>query len=296
MSRSVATMASVNDARRPDAILGFYGPDSMMWRINREAVLLGAGPAALLLQVAHPLIAEGVAHHSSFEQDPWRRLHGTIRTTMDLVFGDGAAANRAVKRLNSVHAGVRGDVLDDEARRVSWAYRALDPGLLLWVQATLIVTSVAAYQRWVGPLSADELERFWQEARTVGVRLGIPLSLSPADWPALEAYWAGMLADDGPVHVTPTARRLAQLIVRPPFPFVPGPLVDLAALPGLALVPPRIRSEFDITWSEPKAALAGVLGTGVRLWTRIVPRGLRSMPQALAADRRVSRATISRRP
>jgi uncharacterized protein (DUF2236 family) len=268
----------------------------MMWRINREAVLLGAGPAALLLQVAHPLIAEGVAHHSSFEQDPWKRLHGTIRTTMDLVFGDGAAANRAVKRLNSVHARVRGDVEDDEARRVASAYRAMDPALLLWVQATLIVTSVAAYRRWVGPLGADELDRFWQEARVVGVRLGIPLSLSPHDWPALEAYWDRMLADDGPVHVTPTARRLARLIVRPPFPFVPGALVDLAALPGMALLPPRIRSEFDITWGAPKAALAGVLGAAVRAWTTIVPQHLRSMPQALAADRRIRRATISGHP
>ena len=210
---------------------------------------------------------------------------------MDLVFGDGAAANRAVKRLNSVHAGVRGDVLDDEARRVAWAYRALDPQLLLWVQATLIVTSVSAYQRWVGPLDNDEREQFWHEARAVGVRLGIPLSLSPATWPALEAYWRRMLADDGPVRVTPTARRLARLIVRPPFPFVPGPLVDLASLPGLTLLPPRLRAEFGIGWSPAKATLAGVLSTGVRAWTAIVPRTLRSMPQALAADRRIRRAT-----
>ncbi|MEA2676892.1 MAG: hypothetical protein QOJ81_1033 [Chloroflexota bacterium] len=236
------------------------------------------------------MIAEGVAHHSSFEQDPWHRLHGTIRTTMDLVFGDGPAANRAVKRLNSVHAKVRGDVFDDEARRVAWAYRALDPALLLWVQATLIVTSVAAYQRWVAPLNADEREQFWQEARAVGVRLGIPLSLSPQTWPALEAYWATMLAESGPVHVTPTARRMARLIVRPPFPFVPGPLVDLAALPGLTLLPPRIRREFDIPWSAPKQILAGALSTCVRAWTRVVPRTLRSMPQAVAADRRVRRA------
>jgi uncharacterized protein (DUF2236 family) len=251
----------------------------MMWRINREAVLLGAGPAALLLQVAHPLVAEGVAQHSSFEADPWKRLHGTIRTTMGLVFGDGAAAQRAVKRLNYVHAGVRGDVLDDDARRVAWAYRALDPALLLWVQATLIMTSVAAYQRWVKPLSQDEREQFWQEARAVGIRLGIPLSLSPASWPALEAYWAKMLADDGPVHVTPTAHRLARLIVRPPFPFVPGPLVDLAALPGMALLPPRLRREYGISWGAPKAMLAEVLSTAVRGWTTFVPRQLRSMPQ-----------------
>ncbi len=285
----MATMTSVNDARRPDPVLGFYGPGSMMWRINREAVLLGAGPAALLLQVAHPLVAEGVAQHSSFEQDPWRRLHGTIRTTMDLVFGDGAAAQRAIKRLNSVHAGVRGDVLDAQARHVAWAYRALDPELLLWVQATLIVTSVAAYQHWVAPLSKDERDRFWHEARTVGVRLGIPLSLSPASWTALEAYWERMLADNGPIHVTPTARRLARLIVRPPIPFVPGPLVDLAALPGLALLPPRLRDEFGIAWGARKARLADVLGVTVRGWTKVVPRALRSMPQALAADSRIQR-------
>jgi uncharacterized protein (DUF2236 family) len=196
---------------------------------------------------------------------------------MDLVFGDGAHAERAVKRLNSVHAGVRGE-----------NYRAMDPQLLLWVQATLIVTSVAAYQRWVGPLSADEVEQFWQEARAVGTRLGIPLSASPASWPALEAYWNAMLADEGPVHASPTARRLARLIVRPPFPFVPGPLVDLAALPGLTLVPPRLRAEFGISWSPAKETLARALSTGVRGWTALVPRCLRSMPQAIAADRRAA--------
>ena len=167
---------------RADPVLGFYGPDSMMWRINREAVLLGAGPAALLLQVAHPLVAAGVAEHSTFEQDPIARLRGTLITTMDLIFGDGTRAEAAVRRLNSVHASVRGE-----------GYRALDPELLLWVQVTLIKTSVEAYSRWVGPLSAEQREQFWQEARSVGVRLGIPLTLSPADWPALTDYWERML-------------------------------------------------------------------------------------------------------
>lgn len=282
-------MASVMQSRRSDAVLGFYGPGTMMWRINREAVLLGAGPAALLLQVAHPLVAEGVAHHSSFEADPFRRLQGTIRTTMNLVFGDGQAAERAVKRLNSVHAGVRGETVDDQARDVAASYRALDPELLLWVQATLIVTSVEAYQRWIGPLSAAERDQFWQEARAVGVRLGIPLSLSPADWPALEAYWARMLADDGPIHVTPTARRLARLIVRPPLPLVPGPLVDLLALPGLALLPPRLRAEFGIAWDGRRQALAGAVGKAVWAWVRMVPADWRAMPQARAAARRATR-------
>jgi uncharacterized protein (DUF2236 family) len=183
---------------RPHPVLGFYGPDSMMWRINREAVLLGAGPTALLLQIAHPLVAQGVAEHSSFEADPFKRLHGTITTTMDLVFGDGRAAERAVRRLNGIHASVRGD-----------NYRALDPELLLWVQVTLIITSVRAYHRWVSPLTKPELEQFWREARSVGTRLGIPLTLSPADWTALTDYWRRMLSPRGPIRVTPAARRMA---------------------------------------------------------------------------------------
>ncbi|MEP7158061.1 MAG: oxygenase MpaB family protein [Chloroflexota bacterium] len=276
----------MTETLRPDAHLGFYGPESMMWRINREAVLLGAGPTALLLQIAHPLVAEGVAHHSTFEQDPFKRLHGTIRTTMDLVFGDGPTAEGAVKRLNSVHAGVRGDVRDPEATKVAWAYRALDPELLLWVQATLIVTSVRAYVRWVAPLSAHEKDRFWQEARRVGVRLGIPLSLSPTDWPALADYWRRMLSPDGPIHATPTAKRMAPLIARPPLPMVPGIAVDLAAIPGLALLPKRLRQEFGIGWDDRRELLARALGLAIRGWVKVVPADLRSMPQASAAYRR----------
>jgi uncharacterized protein (DUF2236 family) len=271
---------------RPDPLLGFYGPDSMMWRINREAVLLGAGPTALLLQIAHPLVAEGVAHHSTFEQDPFARLHGTITTTMDLVFGDRHRAEKAVRKLNGVHASIKGEVADETARALATSYRAMDPELLLWVQATLIVTSVRAYRRWVAPLSQDELEQFWQEARRVGVRLGIPLTLSPADWPALAAYWRRMLAPTGPIHVTPTARRLAPMIVRPPLPLVPGVAVDLLALPGLGLLPRRLRQEFGIDWGPRRDLLAQGFGAALRGWTGLVPIGLRSMPQARTAYRR----------
>jgi uncharacterized protein (DUF2236 family) len=151
---------------------------------------------------------------------------------------------------------------------------------------TLILTSVRAYEAWVRPLSGAEKQRFWGEARAVGVRLGISLELSPADWPSLLAYWDRMVGADGPIRVTPTARRMAPLIRRPPFPLVPSPLVDLAALPGLVFLPPRLKSEFGIEWGVHRERLARLLGTAIRAWVRVVPANLRAMPQARAAERR----------
>jgi uncharacterized protein (DUF2236 family) len=260
---------------RTDPVLGFYGPDTQMWRINREAVLLGAGPAALLLQIAHPLVAEGVAAHSDFEGDPFGRLRRTLNTTMDLVFGDGPTAERAIRRLNGVHATVTGP-----------GYRALDPELLLWVQATLIVTSVRAYRRWVGPLDRAAVETFWSEARSVGVRMGIPLRISPVDWSALKAWWNRMLAPDGPIQVSPTARELAPMIVRPPLPLTPDWAIALLALPGMGLLPDRLRRAYGIEWGPAQDRSARWLGRAVRLWTTVTPAWWRSMPQARAASRR----------
>ncbi len=278
---------------RPGPLLGLHGPGSELWRVNREAVLLGAGPTALLLQLAHPLVAEGVAAHSEFAGDPFGRLRRTLRTTLALVFGDGPAAERAIARLNGVHARVRGEVRDPLARQASGmdAYHALDPELLLWVQATLVITSVNAYDRWVGPLSLASRRSLWRETRLTGVHLGIPLADSPPDWLDLQAWFERQMAPGGPVVVTDTARRLSAPILHPPVPYVPGRLMDLALLPGLALLPPRIREGFGIAWGPRHAALAATLGSGLRLWVRLMPRSWRAMPQARAAERRVRPAT-----
>jgi uncharacterized protein (DUF2236 family) len=271
----------------PDPVLGFYGPGTQMWRINREAVLLGAGTSALLLQLAHPLVAEGVAQHSRFEEDPWRRLRGTLRTSLALVFGDRTAAEKAVARLNGIHARVRGEAHDPVARSIAGdRYRALDPALLLWVQATLIVSGVQAYERWVGPLTVEEKEQFWSEAREFGELLGIPASHSPADWAALESYWRHMLDPDGPIQVTPTARRLARSIIRPPMRLVPGPVVDLLVLPSLNLLPARIREAYGIPWGPWQQRLGAVADSAIRLWVRALPASWRAMPQARSAERR----------
>jgi uncharacterized protein (DUF2236 family) len=109
---------------------------------------------------------------------------------------------------------------------------------------------------------------------------------SPTDWAGLMGYWDRMLAPDGPVQVTAEARSMAPMLVRPPLPLVPGWAVDVLALPGLALLPARIRHDYGIGWSPRRERAADVIAAGVRAWTRVVPTTWRSMPQARSAFRR----------
>jgi uncharacterized protein (DUF2236 family) len=55
------------DLRRP-------GPDSLVWRRMADDRMILLGGATLVLQVAHPAVGAGVAQHSNFKAEPWRRL------------------------------------------------------------------------------------------------------------------------------------------------------------------------------------------------------------------------------
>ncbi len=116
-------------------------------------MLLG-GTAAILMQVAHPLVAAGVDQHSDFRRDALGRLLRTLNTTLAVVFSDDDGAHAAIARMNRIHARVRG-------RTESGApYRAMDPDLLLWVQTTLVLTAVRLYDAVIGRLPAREREAF----------------------------------------------------------------------------------------------------------------------------------------
>jgi uncharacterized protein (DUF2236 family) len=294
-------------------LAGLYGPGSEAWRLNREAaLLLGAGPRAVLLQVAHPLVAEGVDQHSSFTADPWKRLDGTLRSYLRIVYGTTSAARSEARRLAALHRRVSGPVSDaGAAARFGPAYAAGDPALALWVHATLVDSTLVAVERWLGPLPPDRRARFYAETRAAGRLLGVPDAMLPPDIGAFEAYLAGMLAPDGPVHPTAVSRRLAAAILRPALAPVAerGPVADrlgaagpaVAAVlrrvppafvspllvPAIGLLPAGLRTELGLPWGPAERAIDAWLVTSWRAWRPLLPPSVRWFPQARAAFARM---------
>ncbi|MEO8570213.1 MAG: oxygenase MpaB family protein [Chloroflexota bacterium] len=275
------------DTRQPATRMtdpGLYGPASEAWRLNRESMLLlGAGPRALLLQVAHPAVAAGVADHSDFRADPWRRLAGTLRSYLTIVYGSTSAARAEIRRLNALHRGISGP-----------GYAARDPALSLWVHATLIDSTMAVADAWLAPVSPVRRATFYAETRPIGRAFGVPDALLPRDLEAFDAYVREMIAPSGPVRVSETARDLAQSVLRPPLGpllpalgFVPADLYAWTLWPSIGLLPVSVREEYGLPWGPRERLVAAWLVAGWRAWRPLLPASFRQMPKALAADRRM---------
>ena len=257
-----------------------FGPDSMMWRVNRESVLLIGGRAALLMQLAHPLVAAGVSDHSDYRADPIGRLRGTLDTMLDITFGEREVAAAAMRRVNSVHDRVKGLSSDGVP------YSARDPQLAKWVFSTLVYSSVAVYEACVEPLTDHEKDVHYEETKVVGRMFGIPSELLPGTRDGLQE-WMRTMVDSGEVSVTPLARDLAAPVLNP-LPLVPTSLVARADPVTAALLPRRIREGYGLKLGRSRSALLAVGRRASRRLLPLVPGQLRLLPAARNAEARAS--------
>ena len=248
------------------------GPGSVAWKLNREMVLLLGWTPAVLLQLAHPLVAAGVADHSVFLARPDQRLHrlnGTVAAMLALTFGDDEAVARTARRINAIHDGVNGRLAEAAGRfPAGTPYSAHDPALLRWVHATLLYTLPRAYELYVGPLTPAEKDRYCLEASRIGPLLGIPDGELPLNWGDVRAYLRAMQAS-GALMPSATARGLAREIVAPAAPRVVRPLAPAAYLPTVGLLPPAVRAAYGFRWDR-RHALA--LRLSAALTRRMLPR------------------------
>lgn len=192
---------------------GILGPQSVTWRVNREAaVFLGAG-RAMLLQLTHPWVAAAITEHSRTLADPIGRFHRTFSTMYTMVFGELDLAFAAARRLHRRHAAISGTLPRPAGPFPGGsAYLANEPAALLWVHATLVDTALMAHDLVLLPLTAEDRERYYTESRIFAALFGIPDAIVPPTWQEFAAYTAGMLASET-LQVTPEARAIADILM-----------------------------------------------------------------------------------
>jgi uncharacterized protein (DUF2236 family) len=267
--------------------------DRTTWKLHREVVLLAGWGRAILLQIAHPLVAQGVADHSGFAAERWARvgrLKRTIRAMLALTFGTPEESAEAAAGINRIHDRVHGRLPQPAGAFASGSnYSAHDPALLAWVHVTLVDTFLLTYERFVAPLTPAERDRYCREATFSAPLLGMQPDALPHTAAELSAYMERMLAC-GEIAVTDTARRLADEIVSRALPWPARPFLTMARLPTIGLLPESIREAYGFEWTRGQERALGVLTAAVRHGIVIVPPLLRWWPAARRARRRSSNA------
>src|SRR5262245_30493404 len=271
--------------------------EPVTWRLHREVVLLAGWGRAILLQLAHPLVAQGVADHSGFADSAWgrvTRLRRTLGAMLALTFGTPEEAAAAASVINRIHDRVNGQLAGAAGGLAAGSrYSAHDPALLTSVHATLVDTFLITYERFVAPLTAAERDRYCREAGAAAPLLGIPDDTLPRTVDTLTAYMERMFASDQ-IVVTDTARRLAREVLSLGLPRMARPLVAAARLPAVRLLPRAIREGLGLRWTRwPDRALT-IMAAGRRTALPLLPTRLRAWPAARRATRRAGAARSRR--
>jgi uncharacterized protein (DUF2236 family) len=271
----------------------YFAPHRKIWQVNREMVLLAAGGRALLMQLAHPKVAAGVAEHSRFQDDPFGRLHRTMSTMWSIVFDPRAEARAALDRVETVHGRVHGSVSPSEPCFGGADYDALDPALLLWVHATLVDTAMVAYDRFVAPMEERDKAIYYDDSRELARLFGIDERIIPAGLTEFEQYMGGMLGGDM-IAVGPVAKRLGRdvLFARPWVFKAAGPLFRFVTA---ALLPEKLREGYGLTWNQRRAKIFSRLSAAARATLPWIPARMRVVPNAREAEKQIRDPYQSRR-
>ena len=262
---------------------GFFTSDSLIWHINREPALLLCGMRALLLQIAHPKVAQGVADHSRYREDPLGRGIRTFTAMYSLMFGRRDEALAAALHIREIHNRVHGRVVDPLPSGCDPHYDANDAELLFWVMATLLDSAVMAYELFVARLTDEDRDRYLEQAKTMGALFGISADRYPPNWTDFQTWFAAQLQSDT-LTITPTAREICRhLLAGSWFVRLLSPFNYAMATMSL---PETFANEFGLQRRLWVRGLYYSMRFTTRLLVRLTPYAWRGVPAARRRERR----------
>jgi uncharacterized protein (DUF2236 family) len=259
------------------------GPGSTSWKVNREIIVIAGWGRAILLQLAHPLVAAGVDRHSSFRGSltaSLGRLRSTVGAMLSLTFGDEEEAISAAAGINVIHDRVSGRLPAPAGMfSAGETYSAHDAELLRWVHATLLDSVPLTYELLVGPLTPEERERYCAEAAVMEPLLDIPAGLLPRNPAELDAYMRDILGS-GRIAVTPASRALARAVLFPPRWRLFWPAFRPVQLITIGLLPAAVRQAYGFEWTQRDARALARWTTALKLLRRLLPAFVREWPSS----------------
>jgi len=263
---------------RPSRTNSNYGPGSVGWKINRESVVLLGGARAVLMQLAHPLVAMGVSTHSNYMTDPFGRAERTFVLGEILTFGSLEKARQAARSINRKHLHVHGELpMDAGVFSKGTRFDARNPEQLLWVHATLIDTWLLCYNLFIGSLTPAEQDTYYQQSKEVAHLLGLLPDKMPNTIDDLRQYVYDMVHSDRLV-ATPQARQLAHQVLFPPVHAIFTPLLHLNLQVTCALLPQPIREIYGMEWNTRRQVIFDLSARGMRTIIPRLPLYLRELP------------------
>jgi uncharacterized protein (DUF2236 family) len=259
-------------------------PPSISRRINAERVVLLGWARAILLQLAHPLIAAGVHDHSGFRASTWTaasRLYHTVHAMLALTFGGDVERERALGGIRTIHQRVHGRLSVDAGRfPAGTAYSAEDPALVLWVHATLLESIPMAYELLVGPLTTAERDAYCAEAASVAVALLARRDDVPLTWAATRGYLDRMYSS-GDLAVSAHARELARAVLSPgAAAWIAVPATWTNRIVTIGLLPASIREQYGMTWTRGQQRTFDTMISILRSTRRVLPDVLALWPKS----------------
>jgi uncharacterized protein (DUF2236 family) len=267
--------------------LGFFGPDSVSWRIHADPSYHLGGMRALMLQALHPVAMDGVARNSTgFRDEWWMRMTRTGQYMETVTFGTRTEARRMAARVRGLHRKLGG--VEETTGR---AYRVDDPDLLQWVHNCQVESLLTTARRAGVPVTDDEADRYVEEQSAFAALVGIPPALVPRSVAHLETYFEDIRPS---LASTPAAVDGVRKLFLPPMPgwlqvLTPArPAWGTLASLGMALLPAWARRMYSL----PGLALTDAAATaGLKAFRAAflaLPERARWSPIVRAAFERVA--------
>lgn len=164
---------------------GFFGPDSISWRVNGPTILPGLVYSGVMFFLNPWNATIGVRNTSGF-MSPMRRVVLTGEYMYAITFGDKATARHAARIVNNIHDHVTGTWAPTGDR----VHSASEPRNLMWLLIPFGQGMLDAYDAY-GPkrLTLEERDRYWREENTIVGELNrIPDELLPKSQAEVNAY------------------------------------------------------------------------------------------------------------